>query len=165
MSLRFSFPFFLVALLIPTVAKAQEAVAHGDQYSVSPVSQDTVMEPDGGMTVRSIFRLSQFADDPNSPFNHLIGYCSGTVVLEEDESAVGAAGGCHMVDSDGSGYWQWWQLDEGETEECPVWCGTYGDYNGYGKFEGYTGKGTWEIVAVFADGSEIGRHRRTVEWK
>ena len=39
MILRFSFPFFLVALLIPTVTKAQEAVAHS---AVPAVAQESL---------------------------------------------------------------------------------------------------------------------------
>jgi hypothetical protein len=117
------------------------------------------------MILEERFILSQFADDSDSPLNHLTGRCWGSVVFEGEEMAVAAAGGCHMMDSAGSGYYQWWQWEEAGTEDCPIRCGSYGDYNGYGRFAGFSGRGRWNLDAELPGNSVLGRHEGTYEWK
>lgn len=165
--MRFSIPVLVLAgwTLLPACLGAQRTAAHSDRYSTVQISQDTIFTAQGQMILEERFILSQFADDPASPLNHLTGHCWGSVVFEGEETAIAAAGGCHMMDSEGSGYYQWWKWEDAGTEGCPIRCGSYGDYNGYGRFTGLTGGGRWTLDAELPGRSVLGRHEGTYEWR
>ena len=158
-------PVLFSLILLPNLVFAQSDGTLSSKYATVLTSRDTITAPDGTMTLEETYTITHFADDAESPFARLVGHCWGTVVLESEDSAIGAGGACHMTDSEGNGFWQWWQFDEAGTEPCPIRCGTFGDYNGYGRFEGYTAKGTWNLTALFANGSVTGVSRGTFEWR
>lgn len=164
---RISLWFVAAALLLPPPLLAQEAATYSGRYSTVLLSQDTLITLDEQMILEQRYVLAQFADDPDSPFNNMTGRCWGSVVFENtnDEEAVSAAGGCHFMDADGSGYYQWWTWEEAGTADCPIRCGRYNDYNGYGRFRGMSGSGTWNLEALLPGESVMGRSVGTVAWR
>jgi len=147
------------------VITVQTTDSNEGHFVTFPISQDTVLVGDGSKILHLQYRQFLYSDDPSNSIHNLIATCWGSAVLREDETTVGAGGGCHMTDSEGSGYWQTWQLDEAGTQRCPVRCGTSEDRGGYGRFEGLLGKGNWEVYELFPDGSAIGRSVGTIEWR
>jgi hypothetical protein len=156
---------FVCLALLPVETVAQSNGILSDEYAVVQTSQDTITAPDGTMTLYGTFTMTQFADDKEGPFANLVGHCWHSVVLETEDTAIAAGGACHLSDPEGNGFWQWFKFDEEGTEECPLRCGTFGDYNGYGIFEGYSSEGTWNLIALFPDGSAMGHHRGTYVWR
>jgi len=168
MRIRILQAVLVMALSFPTVLMAQSQGTHSDRYSTVGISMDTILTADGQMILEERFILTQLAVDPESPFDNLTGRCWGSVVFEDSEStetAQAAAGGCHMMDAEGSGYFQWWKWEEAGTPGCPIRCGSYGDYNGYGRFAGLSGSGRWNLEALLPGGSVTGRHTGTFEWR
>lgn len=158
-------PSLAFLFFLPTSARAQETGTYSGEYSTIQTATDTVRAPDGSMTLKFTYQLTQIADDPESPFAHMIGSCWGTAVLEDEETPVGAGGACHLTDGQGNGYWQWWHQEESGTEGCPFRCGSYGDYGGYGRFEGYSAQGRWNMIALFPAGGGFGEAQATYQWK
>jgi len=100
----------------------------------------------------------------------LVGICTNahpaSAVLEEDDTPVGAGGGCHITDGQGNGYWQWWHQDVERTENCPIRCGTSGAFGGYGRTERYTDEGEWNMLVLFPGGTGgFGEASMRYQWR
>lgn len=147
----------VVSCLAGTTAMlAQQGVTVSGQYSTVRLSTDTVNSPRGGAVVHFTYGLVSSSDDPGGVFSEGMGDCVGTTVLADDGTPAAGAGSCFITDMDGDGWWQWWKLDEAGTSDCPIMCGTWGSYNGTGKFADVSVSGTFKGVAAFADGSGRG---------
>ena len=155
----------VAAGLAPTCLMAQQERTHSDRYSTVMLGQDTIRTADGGMILEERFVVSQFADEEGSPMDKITGHCSGSVIFQAGEIAVAAGGVCHMMDAEGNGYFSSYTWEESFTEECPIRCGSYRDFNGYGKFEGMTGNGRWNLTALLPGMSVMGRHQGTYTWR
>lgn len=162
---RLLIPLLATGLLAPVTLLAQQAGTHSDRYSTVQVSHDTIVSADGQKVLEERFTLIQFADDPESPFHELTGHCWGAVIFAGPETAAAAGGVCHMMDGEGSGYFSSWVWEESETEACPIRCGSYQDFNGYGRFAGMSGSGRWNLTALLPGPAVTGRHVGTYAWK
>lgn len=167
MKLRILSFLFLGIVFLPNSLDAQSSGSHSSRYSVVNIAQDTIVTPTGQMLLEQRYVISHFPDDPDSPFSNITGQCFGSVVFPDTngERAIAAAGVCHMMDDEGSGYYQWWQWRDAGTPECPIRCGVYNDGNGYGKFEGLSGSGTWNLTALTPGPGVTGRSTGTFSWK
>ena len=155
----------LAATLTPTCLLAQQEGTHSDRYSTVMLGQDTIRTAGGGMILEERFIVSQFADQEGSPMDKITGHCWGSVIFQGGEIAVAAGGVCHMMDPEGNGYFSSYSWEKASTEDCPIRCGSYRDFNGYGKFEGMTGNGRWNLTAELPGMSVMGRHQGTYVWK
>ena len=161
---RLAFSVFAMCLVVATGVYAQQSGTIAGQYSTIRISTDTVSSPNGGAVVHYTYGLViPVGDDPSGLFNNNKGDCVGTSVLSEDGTPVAMSGWCFVTDMDGDGWSQWWKMDEAGTPDCPTMCGTWGGYNGFGKFENVTASGTFKVVASFADGSNTGISEGTYE--
>ena len=164
---RTLFILSLGIIFFPNSLDAQDSGRYSGRYSVVNLAEDTIVTPTGQMLLEQRYVLSQFPDDPDSPFSNITGQCFGSVVLPatDSERAIAAAGTCHMMDDKGSGYYQFWQWRDAGTPECPIRCGVYNDGNGYGKFAGLSGSGTWNLTALTPGPGVMGRSTGTFSWK
>ena len=160
---RLAVSVIVMCLAVTTGVLAQQSVTISGPYSTVRISTDTVSAPNGGALVHFTYGLVMAGDDPGGLFNENKGDCAGTFVLSEDGTPVAGGGWCFVTDMDGDGWWQWWKLDEAGTPDCPIMCGTWGSYNGVGKFEDVSVTGTFRGVASFADGSGRGIAEGTYE--
>jgi hypothetical protein len=133
------------------------------QYSTIRLSTDTVSAPNGSAVVHLTYGLVIVGDDPGGLFNNGKGDCVGAMVLSDEGTPVAMSGWCFITDMDGDGWWQWWKTEEIGTPDCPIMCGTWGNYNGVGKFENVSVSGTFRGLASFADGSGSGVSEATYE--
>jgi hypothetical protein len=155
------------ALTVPCHLAAQGSEPYSGRYSTVTISQDTIRPLTGQMILEQHYILTQLADDAGSPFDNLTGRCWGSVIFarDGDERTISAAGSCHFMDADGSGYHQWWQWRDAGTPECPIRCGIYENGNGYGRFAGLSETGTWNLEALLPGMSATGRAEGTVQWR
>lgn len=137
-------------LLASTVAVAGSGSGKG-RYATYTVSDRTTELPGGGSVSISHYHQFVFADDPTHPLDDTNADCVGQFILSGDE-VVSASGVCYGNDAAGSGFSYWWRMDEGGTEECPDLCGSFGYFDGYGKYDGISGKGTWTRTTVTPQG-------------
>ena len=159
-------PLIVMMCLLVTPAQiwAQESGTYSGQYSTIQTAVDTVRAQDGSMVLKFSYELTQIVDDRDGPFAHMLGRCWGTAVLGNEDTPIGAGGACHLTDGQGNGYWQWWHQEASTSDECPIRCGTYGDYGGYGTFEGYSSQGRWNALVIFPSGSGFGAARARFTW-
>lgn len=160
---RLAVSVFVMCLVVTTNIFAQQSSTTTGRYSSVRISTDTVGSPNGGSVVHFKYGMLTHSDDPNNLLDNGKGDCVGASVLSEDGTPVAVSGWCFLTDTDGDGYFQWWQVDETATPECPIMCGTWGTYNGFGKFENVSASGTFSAVTSFADGSGTGISEATVE--
>jgi len=111
------------------------------------------------------YKQFTFAEDAASPLNNASQNCTATPVVSASGELVTNAGFCMSTDADGDIAWFWWRQEESGTENCPTACGSWGYYNGIGKFEGITGGSTWKSVSDYPDGSGTGVWNGTYELK
>ncbi len=135
----------LGCLVAPTTVLAQETITFSGRYTIGPVSWEEREIP-GGRTIRTAtFTKIFLTDDTTNPFNNMTADCVGTGVVSDEDTLIAGGGFCFLTGTDGDGCWMWYRSD-----------GSHGIYNGFGKFEGLTGGGTFEVVALFSDGERGG---------
>ncbi len=142
----------LLLLVAPTMLLAQQGMAKGQFGSRITASQTTDL-PDGRSIVVNHYYQATFADNARHPLNNLAADCVGQLLMSQDGNPLSASGFCFGKDTAGDGLSFSWRMEEAGTSACPALCGTFRLVNGFGKFTGVTGNGSWRVTAPFADGN------------
>ncbi|MFQ5550777.1 MAG: hypothetical protein ACE5FJ_06030 [Gemmatimonadales bacterium] len=129
-----------MALALATQAAAQAA---SGTYTTSEMTEQTTEMEDGGMQQLVHYRFMMRADDSNVPLHNTGGDCVGLIRISAQGTPTGGSGSCFNGDGAGSGITMWWQVTEVGSADCPLLCGVWDVYDGYGRFEGVTGRGRW----------------------
>lgn len=134
------------------------------RYFENTVSERETTLPNGTTVV--VFNTKQHAisDKPSDPFNNVLGDCMGRMILSAEGNMLSGSGMCFLLDHDGDGLNQAWIFEEAGTSACPDMCGSWRIVDGFGKFKGTTGSGTWARTHVFADGT-MGTYESTYTLK
>ena len=160
---RLVYSVFVLCIAVTTGSLAQQSVTMTGQYSTIRISTDTVISPSGSAVVHATYGIVIVSEDPGDIFRHGKGDCVAASVLSDDGATIARSGWCLVTDMDGDAWSQWWKQDESGTPDCPIMCGTWGGYNGVGKFENISISGTFGVLASFADGSNTGTSEATYE--
>ena len=134
-------------------AFAQSTGDGGGRYATHTMSVDSTELPDGGRVEVSHFRQVVFADKAGNPLDGTNADCVGMNMFSKGGAVTSASGSCYISDASGNGASMWWRMDEAGTAGCPILCGSWGYFDGYGKFKGISGSGTWKQTSLFPDGS------------
>jgi len=144
----------LVTLLVLTLAasvaaSAAESGSAKGHYANHVTSVDTVELPGGGSVQVSHFKQITFADNPNHPTHENALDCIGVLRADADGNTTMNSGSCFGEDGKGNSVSSWWRQDEAGTESCPTACGSWGYFDGGGKYKGISGTGTWVATMSF----------------
>ncbi len=148
---------YLIGLCIGLGFAATGAIAATEEvdsmlYQVS-VEQNETIELANGVSVETggLFH----ANIVNADGEHLSQWCRGTFASNGD-TFLGGAGYCTIVDSVGDFFWVWF------TPTGPT-TNAWGVIGGTGQYQGATGGGTTEQVAVLPDGrTTVARSKGTI---
>lgn len=138
-------------MMVPSVF-GQGPGSDAGRYATHNISVDSTELPGGGHVDILHYHQVVFADDPASPLDGTSGDCVGMTMFAGSGAVTTASGSCYIKDAAGNGVSMWWRMDTAGTADCPMMCGSWGYFDGYGKFKGITGQGTWKQVNMFADG-------------
>jgi hypothetical protein len=153
---------FSIVLLLPLALRAQEQIS--GTFATSDLTLDTLVLSEDRVVTRGVNGILVDADDPSNPFSGQNGQCLGKTVAAQEAILVISGGACFAENAEGDGYWWWWRVTEAGTEECPMECGTWSIFLGFGRFEGATGGGTYRATAQNADGTGSGEWQGTIKW-
>lgn len=140
------------SLLLAASANVFAEEAEG-RYFENTVSEKVTTLPNGTTIV--VFNTKQHAisNKSSDPFNNALGDCMGRLIVSAEGNVLSGSGMCFLLDYEGDGLNQAWTFEEAGTSTCPDMCGSWRIVDGFGKFEGATGSGTWVRTHVFADGT------------
>jgi len=145
--------FVIVMVAMVPAVFGQESGASSGRYATYTISADSTELPDGGRVDISHFRQIVFADQPGHPLDGTNADCVGMMLFAKGGAITSASGSCYVKDAAGNGASMWWRMDEAGTADCPAMCGSWGYFDGYGKFKGVSGSGTWKQTSLFPDGN------------
>jgi hypothetical protein len=143
----------LLLLTGPTALSAQQSGTGEGRFGTRNFAAEATELPDGTTIEVGHYYQVTFADDPSHPMDDQTAECVGQFRLSADGNPLSASGICYSKDVDGDGISYWWRLEAGGTADCPNICGVFGYLDGFGKFEGITGEGTWRVTAPFEEGN------------
>lgn len=144
----------LLFVLSPIALSAQQKTS--GTYATMPVDAEEMDLPNDRILQQSVYRMVVFATDPASPLNNISSHCTSATVASPDGAIMANSGYCFNLDAAGNGYSMWWQETEAGTAGCPLRCGRFGLYAGYGKFRDVGGTGVWRAESALADGTGMG---------
>ena len=139
-----------LALVIAVPAAFGEDNESG-RYATRNLSTDSTDLANGGR-VDVVHHQATFADQPDHPLDNTVADCVGMYRITPDGTLGSASGSCFSRSASGDGTSYWWRFEKQGTADCPGLCGTWGFYDGFGKFKGISGTGTWQQTADFGDG-------------
>lgn len=142
----------LLLLAAPAALAAQQTMSGEGVYGTRNFAAETTELPDGRTLTVNRFHQVTFAADKSHALHDLAGECVGQLLASSDGSPLTGSGFCYQRNVEGDGVSWWWRQDSGGTADCPNICGTFGFVDGFGKFEGISGEGTWQVTAGFEDG-------------
>jgi hypothetical protein len=137
-------------LAIPAYGLAQEA---SGRYATANGQEMTQELPDGSKIQISHYTQISFANDSNHPLDNMSSDCVGRFHMAANDTLVTGDGMCTGFDAQGNSATFWWRVDQANTSDCPDLCGSWGYFNGTGKFKGIEGSGTWARDTMFQNGS------------
>lgn len=143
----------VVMAMVAPMAWSQETGESAGRYATYTISLDSSELPDGGRVDVSHFRQIVFSDAPGHPLDGTNADCVGMMIFTASGAITSASGSCYIKDVAGNGASMWWRMDEAATADCPMICGSWGYFDGYGAFKGISGSGTWKQTSLFADGN------------
>ncbi len=143
----------IVLVAAPSIALAQMSGSGMGNYSTTTLTQDMVDMPDGSSAVMSHYNAVIFDTAAKHPIHNTMSNCIGLIRLDANQKTTSGSGSCYVKDGKGNGASYWWRVDQVGTDSCPDICGAWGYFDGYGKFKGISGKGTWKREVLFDDGS------------
>lgn len=143
-------PILALILALPSVALAGAGSGKG-RYGLHNITSSTTEMPDDRTIMVSHYHQVVFADDPAHPLDETGADCVGQFIMSGDQ-VLAASGACYGRDAEGDGFSYWWRMDKGGTADCPDLCGSFGYFDGYGKYKGITGKGTWVRTSTTPQG-------------
>jgi hypothetical protein len=125
----------------------------GGRYATHNSHEVTQELPDGTKVVVSHYSQISFASDPTHPLDNVSSDCVGRFHVSAEEAFISADGMCTSFNSEGETTSFWWRADKANTADCPDLCGSWGYFNGTGKYKGIEGSGTWVRNTLFHNGS------------
>lgn len=143
----------ILALAVSFAVSAAESGSAKGRWASHFTSVDTVELPGGGSVRVAHSKQFSFADDSGHPSHNTASDCVGVARADADGNVTSASGSCFGADGEGNGVSWWWRQDESGTEGCPTACGSWGYFDGSGKYKGISGSGTWVVATSFADGN------------
>lgn len=153
----------ILAVLLAASAGAYAADVSG--HFANHDTQTMVTElPDGGKAVIFHYYELWIADTAEDPLGDAAGDCVGRMILDKEGAPTTGSGICFTRTTGGDGSTLWWKVDEAGTTRCKDICGSWGYIEGFGKYKGVTGSGTWIRTTLFSDGS-LGSYKGTVTRK
>ena len=157
MGKRTLFTMMVVLLAVSANVFAEESTVRFTSHN--GLTTETAL-PDGRKAV--VFHYYQLfvSDKADDPLNNTAGDCVVKLIFSKEGKTRSGSGVCFPKDVSGDGTTAWWKVDEAGTAKCPDLCGNFGYVEGYGKFKGVTGGGTWVRTHLFGDGS-MGTARST----
>ena len=150
-----------VLFALTNAGLAQEASGRYATHNGQEVTQDL---PGGGKVQISHYSQITFASDKSHPLDNVSSDCVGRFQMAANDALVSGDGMCTGVDTEGNSASFWWRVDKADTADCPGLCGSWGYFNGTGKFKGIEGAGTWVRDSMFHNGSS-GTWRGTAKLK
>lgn len=142
--------------LLAASAAAQAGESSGHYYNSPATSRTETTLPNGNISVQEQTYQLSHSDHAGDPQNDVAGNCFANLIKTKDGKVLSGSGFCDRKDDKGNGTTLSWKIDEVGTVNCPLMCGTWQFVDGYGKFKGTTGGGTWARTRTFADGAGLG---------
>lgn len=143
----------IVCALLLTVPVAGFAQETSGRYATSNGQEITQELPDGSKIQITHYTQISFAADSSHPLDNMSSDCVGRFHMSANDTPVSSDGMCTGFDGQGNSATFWWRMDEANTSDCPDLCGSWGYFNGTGKFNGIEGSGTWARETTFHNGS------------
>lgn len=143
----------LASSLLLTAAMNVSADEATGRYFENTVSEKATILADGRTVLLFNTKQQATSDKASDPFNNVSGDCTGRMIFSKDGKVLSGSGMCFLLDESGDGLNQAWKFEEAGTSACPEMCGSFRIVDGFGKFKGVTGKGTWVRTHVFTDGT------------
>jgi hypothetical protein len=137
-------------LALPQAGLAQEAEGRYATHDGTATVQEL---PDGSTVQVTQYSQITFSDDASHPLDNTSSECVGRFHVAADGSLISGDGMCSSFGAGGDTNSWWWRVDESGTDKCPDLCGSWGYFNGSGKYAGIEGTGTWVRTTVFPNGS------------
>jgi hypothetical protein len=135
---------------------AASATEHSGHFYNSPSTKTKTTLPNGNISIQEQYYQLSRSDHAADPLSETAGNCFGNVITTKEGKVLSGSGFCYQQDDQGNGTTLSWKTDEVGTAKCPTECGTWRYVDGYGKFKGTTGNGTWVETRRFADGASLG---------
>lgn len=153
-------------LLVLLLAASLGALAaeSNSRWGIHDISETEDELPDGRTAVVIQHYQVIHADNPADPFYNVGADCSGKLIMSQDGQPMSGSGVGLTKDAGGDGASLWWRVTEAGMPKGPGLGGEYGIYEGYGKYEGVKGGGTWQRTHVF-EGGAAGRAKGTFSMK
>jgi hypothetical protein len=143
----------LLAAVLGTAPISSFADATSGRYATHNGQETTQELPDGSKVQISHYSQITFADDKSHPLDNVSSECVGRFHMSAAGAVVSADGMCTSFDAAGDTASFWWRADKSGTSDCPDMCGSWGYFNGTGKYKGIVGSGTWVRDTMFHNGS------------
>ncbi len=140
----------LLILVAPAVFGGDSGTATG-RFATHTMSTDSTELPDGGRVDIVHYNQFAFSDQPGHPIDNTTADCVGRYLFSNDGDVEAASGICFATDAGGNMTSFWWRFEEAATANCPLMCGSWGYFDGTGKYKGVSGTGTWKQSSVFGD--------------
>lgn len=144
-----------VLALLAASGAASATESSGHYYNVPGTETKTTL-PDGNISIQGQYYHLTQSDHAADPINATAGSCFDNVITTKAGKVLSGSGFCYEQDDQGNGTTLSWKIDEAGTAKCPAQCGTWQYVDGYGKFKGVTGGGTWTTTHRFANGVSFG---------
>lgn len=122
------------------------------RFGMHNMSTNSTDLPGGGRVDVVHYHQVVFADQPGHPLDNTAADCVGMYRFNAGGTIDSASGSCFTKDAEGDGSSFWWRFEKQGTSDCPGVCGTWGYYDGFGKFKGISGSGVWQQTTMFPDG-------------
>jgi len=142
-----------MSVILGTIPLSSFADAATGRYATHNGHQTTQDLADGSQVLITHYSQITFADDKSHPLDNVSSDCVGRFRTSPDGAFISADGMCTGFDAAGDTASFWWRADKSGTSDCPDLCGSWGYFNGTGKYKGIVGSGTWVRNTMFNNGS------------
>jgi len=142
-----------ISTVLGTIPVCSFADVTTGRYATNNGQQTTQELADGSKVQISHYSQITFADDKSHPLDNVSSDCVGRFRTSADGAFISADGMCTSFDAAGDTASFWWRADKSGTADCPDLCGSWGYFNGTGKYKGIVGSGTWVRDTMFPNGS------------
>jgi hypothetical protein len=140
-----------------SIASVAQTSGSGEGQWVSALPTPETMETGDGATIQKYVYQQAGLGSGSGPFDNVGADCAGMLIVSSDGAVTAGNGHCRTMSDDGSsGASYWWRVEEAGTDNCPLLCGSFGYFDGYGEYKGISGGGTWRQTVAAPNGVSIG---------